>query len=332
MITSSDQKKIINILFIAAVGILVVNLVLDKFFLDKNKGSDSELITTEIDSTFRSALFNLGIHEDWIKKQKGEKDPINLIVRIPNDLPIVLVLQEMNNVFDTNEVKINSVEKKIGGSMTLNFISSGKEKLKASLIYNNKIKRKTARVGFILNRIDNDNETDSLLLQYPEQFAFMLIPSENSAEFVKKILKNGKEYIIYLNDQIDELKFKLSDDYSALRLKNSIREIVGTFPQAVFFLIDDKSSLFNSKVYPMLKEEFEKRKIRLIEESNFKNLSSTEKKNSFEIFNNALDNLSSGEDKVYIISAEDFLSLNPEIIKYRKLGYRFTNPSALLFN
>jgi len=326
-----DQKKIINILFIAAVVILVVNLVLDKFFLEKNNEENSELTTTEIDSTFRLALFNLGIHEDWIKKQKGREKPVNLSVRIPKDLPIVLVLQEMNNVFDTNRVKINSVEKKIGGSTTLNLISGGEEKLKASLIYNDKVKRKTVRIGFIVNRTDDDIETDSLLFEYPEKFAFMLIPSENSAEFVKKILKNEKEYIIYLNDQIDELKFKLSEDYSAVRLKNSIREIVGTFPQAVFFLIDDKSSLFNSNVYPLLREELEKRKIRLIEESTFKNLSSLEKENSFEIFNNALDNLNSGEDKVYIISTEDFLALNPEIIRYRKLGYRFTNPSALLF-
>jgi len=326
-----DQKKIINILFIAAVVILVVNLVLDKFFLEKNNEENSELTTTEIDSTFRLALFNLGIHEDWIKKQKGREKPVNLSVRIPKDLPIVLVLQEMNNVFDTNRVKINSVEKKIGGSTTLNLISGGEEKLKANLIYNDKVKRKTVRIGFIVNRTDDDIETDSLLFEYPEKFAFMLIPSENSAEFVKKILKNEKEYIIYLNDEIDELKFKLSEDYSAVRLKNSIREIVGTFPQAVFFMIDDKSSLFNSNVYPLLREELEKRKIRLIEESTFKNLSSLEKENSFEIFNNALDNLNSGEDKVYIISTEDFLALNPEIIRYRKLGYRFTNPSALLF-
>ena len=330
MITSFDQKKIINILFITCVFILVVNLVLNKFFLDKNNEENSELTAAEIDSTFRSALFNLGIKEEWIKKQKRNEIPFNLSVHIPKGLPIVLVLQEMNNVFDTNEVKINSVEKKIGGSTSLKLISGKEVRLNANLVYNDKIRRKTARVGFIVNRTDIDTEYDSLLLEYPEQFAIMLIPSENSAKFVKKILKNGKEYIVYLNE-IDELKYKLSDNYSPIRLKNSIREIVGTFPQAVFFLIDDRSSLYNSNVYPLLREELEKRKIRLIEESSFKNLTSLEKENSFEIFNNALDNLKGGEDKVYIISAEDFLFLNPEIIRYRKLGYRFTNPSALLF-
>ncbi|HSP87984.1 MAG TPA: hypothetical protein VLN45_07605 [Ignavibacteriaceae bacterium] len=326
-----DQKKIITILFISAVSILFINFLLDKFFLKNHNDENIEISSAEIDSTFRTALSNVGISNDWIKKQKGV-EPLNFTVKIPNDLPIVVVLQELNNVFDTNLVKIIAVEKKISGSTIINFVSGGNEKLKASLIYNSNVKRKTVRIGFIVNRNEIDTEADSLLLQYPEQFAFILIPSENSAAFVKKILANGKEYIIYLNDQIDELKFKLSDDYSLLRLRNSVREIVGTFPNAVFFLIDDKSSLYNSTVYPLLKEELEKRKIKLLSESSFKNLSSTENENSVELFNNSLKNLNSGEDKVYLISDEDFISINPEIIAYRKLGYRFTNPSALLFN
>jgi hypothetical protein len=40
--------------------------------------------------------------------------------------------------------------------------------------------------------------------------------------------------------------------------------------------------------------------------------------------------MNAGEDKIFLISAEDFLVLNSEIMKYRKLGYRFTNPSALM--
>ncbi len=326
-----DQKKIINILFIAAVLVLTLNLLLSKFFPDKNKSNNLELTSGEIDSTFRFALYNFGVREDWIKRNKESESPVNLTIRIPKDLPVVLLLQEMNNVFDTNEVKINSVEKKISGNTIINLISGGEDKLKASFVYSDKIKRKTVRVGFIVSR-SGSKESDSLLLQYPEQFAFTIIPSKNSIEFVKEVLKHGKEYIIYLNDGIDELKFKLSDGYSDVRLKNSVREIVGAFPQAVFFLIDDNSNLYRSdRLRQLLKDELEKRKIRLMEKSSFKDLSQ-EKENSLEVFRNALNRLNSGEDKVYILESEDFLSLNPEIIKYRKLGYRFTNPSALLFN
>ena len=329
MIKFFNQKKIINVLFIAAVGILILNLLLDKFFLPVPEEENIEITSAEIDSTFRSGLFNLGIHEEWIKKQNKNSD--NLSVLVPKDLPFVLILQEMNNVFDTNEVKIKSIEKKIGGRTTLNFISGEEEKLKADLIYNEKVRRKTVRVGFIVKRIDGPDETDSILTGYPEQFAFLLIPSNNSANFVKKVITSGKEYILYLNDEIGELKYRLKENYSAIRLKNSVREIVGTFPGAVFFMIDDKSRVYNSGVYPLLKDELEKRKIKLVEESSFKSLSVSADENLFEKFNNELNNLEGGEDKIYIITAENFLQLNSEIIRYRKLGYRFTNPSALSF-
>ena len=60
-----DQRKIINILFVAAVLILTANLILTKFFIKKNNLNQSELSSAEIDSTFRLALLNLGVQQDW---------------------------------------------------------------------------------------------------------------------------------------------------------------------------------------------------------------------------------------------------------------------------
>jgi hypothetical protein len=80
-----------------------------------------------------------------------------------------------------------------------------------------------------------------------------------------------------------------------------------------------------------LKKEFEKRKIKLIEGNNFKNISPGEPDTSYRLFSEVLDNMNSGSDTVLLVSAKDFLSLSSAIEKYRKLGYRFTNPSALLF-
>ena len=105
---------------------------------------------------------------------------------------------------------------------------------------------------------------------------------------------------------------------------------MGAFPQSVFFLIDDKSDIYNSPAYLLIKNEMEKRKIRLVNKSNFRELIRANGKDVNNIFDSSLDKLQGGEDKIFIVSAEDFLSIKPEIIKYRKLGYRFSNPSALL--
>jgi hypothetical protein len=328
MILPFNKRKIIYILFIAALLLLAANLIFNKLFLPDKTETLSGLTSPEIDSVFRTALFNVGIHEEWIKQKNENKEYFS--VRIPGDLPMVLVLREMNELFDTSRVKIKSVEKKIGGATIINIISGGDEKLSAELIYNNKIKRKSVRVGFIIKHGAGSSESDLRLLEYPEQFALALIPSNSSAEFVKQVLNSGKEYVVYINDDITELKFKLSENYSPARLKNSIRAIVGTFPGALFFMIDNNSSLYYSDVYPLLKDELEKRKIKLIEEDTFRNLSAQPGENLTGTFNEALANLKGGEDQIFILSAGNFLQLGYEIVRYRKIGYRFINPSVAL--
>lgn len=324
-----DKKELVNILFGVVIFILAANLVVGK--LSKN-GSQTkrEENSNVIESQFKDGLFNLGIKEDWITRQKGNDEPIKFSVKVPKDLPIVLILQEINNVFNAGNVEIKSLENKVGGKTSLD-ISSGEDiKLESVFNYDGSIARKSVRVGFLVNRFKEDAETDSLLLDFTENFAVVLTPSKSSTEFVKKIIQDRKEYVIYLSDNIGELEYKLKSNYRASRLKNAVRSIVGAFPQSVFFLIDDKSDLYNSPAYFLIKKEMGKRKIRLMNRSNFSELVKTSRKDVNNLFDSSLDKLQGGEDKIFIVSEENFLSLKPEIIKYRKLGYRFSNPSALL--
>ena len=324
-----DKKKLVNILFGIVVFVLAANFVMGKF-LKKGIQNRSKENSKVIESQFKSALSNLGIKDDWITRQKGNDIPIKFSVKVPKDLPIVLILQEINNVFNTGNVEIKSFENKIGGKTSLDFISGDETKLESIFNYDGSIARKSVRVGFLVDRFNEDAETDSLLLDFTENFAVVLTPSKASAEFVKKIIHNRKEYVVYLNNNIDELEYKLKSNYSASRLKNAIRSIVGAFRQSIFFLIDDRSDLYNSQAYSLIKKEMEKRKIKLVDKSNFNELSEADSKNINDIFDDSLEKLQGGEDKIFIVSAEDFLLLKPEIIKYRKLGYRFSNPSSIL--
>ena len=234
------------------------------------------------------------------QSKKGDNKPLKFSVKVPKDLPIVLILQEMNYVFNNKNVEIKSSENKIGGKTLLDFISGDETKLEVVFNYDAKVERKSVRVGFLVNRFSGDTETDSLLLDFPENFAIVLIPSKSSAEFVKKIIQNRKEYVIYLNDSIDELEYELKSNYSISRLKSAIRTIVGAFPQSVFFLIDDKSDLYNSPAYRLIKEEMGKRKIRLIDKNSFNELAEADGKNINDVFDNSLNKLQGGEDKVFI--------------------------------
>jgi len=323
------KKKIVNILFGVAVFILAANLVIGKLLKNSggNKGEENSRV---IELQFKNALFNLGIKEDWITKKTGENKPLKFSVKIPKDLPAILILQEMNYVFDMGKVEIKSLENKVDGKTSSDFISGDEVKLRSVFNYDKNITRRSVRVGFLVDRFEEEGETDSLLFDFPEYFAVTLIPSKFSTEFAKKIIQNRKEYVIYLDDNTEELEYKLKSNYSVPRLKSVIRTIIGAFPQVVFFLIDNKSDLYNSQAYPLIKDEMEKRKIRLIDKSSFRELINTGDKSINKVFDDSLSKLSGEESKVFIISSEDFLSLKPKITKYRKLGYRFTNPSALV--
>jgi hypothetical protein len=326
----SDKNKIIHVLFIFAVLFLAANLLFDKLH-GKKPAENTELSIEEINIRFNNALSNLGMSEDWIKKKKEDEDHTVLQVQVPNDLPVALILQEMNNVFKPDETEFHSIEKTIGGKTILNISSGNEIKLTAEFSYNKKIRRKTVRIGFLVTGLGVKEETDSLLLNYPESFAALLIPSRSSAEFVKKTARYNKEYIVYLNDEITELGFKLSDSYSERRLKNSIRSIVGSFSKAIFFLVDDNSNLYSSSIFPFIKDEIEKRKIRLVEQSRFKWLTNTPEENLASNFSLKLESIAGGEDELFIISSSDLVSLQNETASYRKRGYKFTNPSALSF-
>jgi hypothetical protein len=199
-----DKKKIINTLFGIAVFILAANLVTGKFLKEDISNDKNELSSSSIELQFKVTLSNLGLKEDLVQKQKGNNSQVRFSVQVPQDLPIVLILQEMNYVFNSAEVEIKSVENKIGGKTSVDLISGNEIKLNVLLNYDTKAYRKKIRVGFLITRFEEEYEIDSLLLDFPEYFAVVLIPSKASAEFVEKIIKKRKEYVIYLDDNIQK--------------------------------------------------------------------------------------------------------------------------------
>ena len=329
----SDKKTLVQILFGIAILVLIANLLADKFF-KKNyptfEEGKEEISTIEIQKRFIASLHNLGINDSWIdtiRSNKSSSLEYSYRVFVPKDLPIAVVVNEIDNSFTPEETMVTSEEKVMGGKTLLKIISGNKIKLVSELIYSDKIERAAGRAGFLLRLSGND--IDSMLLQSPESFALLLIPSKSSAKLVEDVINSRKEYIIYLNDDISELDYKMDEDYSRARLKNSIRGIIGAFSRAVFVLVDDKSNLYSSNVFPFIEGEFLKRKIKLIKESALTNIGSGIDINSR--FRNILKGTSGNKPLLIIITTEDFTAIQQEIISYRKIGYKFVNPSEIVF-
>ncbi len=167
-----------------------------------------------------------------------------------------------------------------------------------------------------------------MLLEIPEPFSPLLIPSTENLSICKFILDKQKTYSLLLNDNIPELKYKLKVGYSKKRLKGSLLSIINDFSSATYFFIDDRSDLFNSSVFSYLKDELVKRKIKIVKLSYLEKLDFSETDLLISSFDTFMKKTTEGERTTFLINGADkFRNLLPEIKRFRKVGYKIVHPS-----
>ena len=336
-----NSRKIIISLFMAVIILLLANLLLEVLWNDKAPQPEykKEINSQGIDRIFKESLANLGIENNWINLQKKRKtssslsgkDLISYKISIPADLPITVVLNEIFISFKNYNVNIKSEEQKINGKTFLKISSGNKLKLTAEFFYEKSISRDAGTIGIFINGITGlDDEKVQTLLSIPETFELLLVPSKESSRILKTLKDFKRGYGILLNDDITDLEFKLSSNYSDRRLKSSLRNILGKFPGSSVFIIDNQSNLYSSDIYPFLKEEFKKRKLKLVPEDSLSELTNEGSNNALKDFRNKIEATKRGERADFLITAEEFRLLQPEIVKFRKVGYKFILPSELI--
>ena len=336
-----NSRKIIISLFVIVFILLLANLTLEVLWNKKVPGPENkkQIELRGIERIFKESLVNLGIEKDWIKLQKKRKlhssdskdNYVFYSVAIPADLPITVVLNEIFISFKNYDVNVKSEEQKINGK-TLLKISSGKNlKLTGEFYYDKSISRDAGIIGiFIIGITSLTNEKAKTLLSIPETFELLLVPSKESSNILKTLKDYKKGYGILLNDDITDLEFKLSSKYSSGRLKSSVRNILGRFPEASVYIIDNKSNLYSSGVHPLLKKEFSKRKLKLVPEDSLSELTNEGNNIALKGFRNKIEQTKRGEKAEFVVTSEEFRLLQPEIVRFRKVGYKFIHPSELL--
>ncbi len=333
------QRKIIIPLIIIAVLLFIVNFTLGLFWNDSvlKVEHKEEIDTAVIKKVFKESLYDLGFEDNWIKPltkgnkfKSSEEKTASYSVSVPADLPITIILNEIFISFKKYDVHVKSEEQKINGKTLLEVSSRNKPELNAEFYYDKSINRNAGNIGIFVTGITNLVTDDiKIFLSLPETFELLLIPSKNAGELLKTLNDFKKKYGILFNDVIPDIEYKLSSKYSKARLKSSIRNILGNFSEATIFMIDDKSKLYSSDVYPLLEEEFNKRKLKLIPEDSLSNLSESNT-NVLENFKETIEMTKRGQEAEFIVTAEEFKLLQKEIARYRKVGYKFVLPSELI--
>jgi len=320
------QKKILNILLLISVVLLITNILLNIFIDDEEPVVKKGLYGFEIEAKFQIVLQDYGIKDEWIDVRQIDDASLDSLkyvyfLKIPTDIAIPELIRDINKKFDLKEITLTSDEEEINGSSIFKIYSEDKLKLQASIRNDGRIRRSGVNISFVVNGIDDLEESElDEILKSPYLFTATIIPDKNASDLIGKINDGQKNYAVLINDDISDEEYELISTASGNQLREIINNIVSNFEDAVRFIIDGSSDIYNSAVFPYLKNEFANNQRELI---TINNLISLDDESLVQIISK-LDfytiNKESTNTIVFVISADNYLKIYDKLNRYIKRG------------
>lgn len=327
------RKKLIQFLSLLTILFLIVLLAFNINQKENEQEKEkTEFSLEEADSLLKFTVGSFGLPSELLVKRKNKKDPnidSSYTLKIPYDLSVPEILAELNHHFNNSNIKVSSTEKKISGSTELTLISPG-YKIFVDINYSKEVTRTKGNAAFIITGINElDEKPDSLLLSLPEIYTLLIIPSDLNVTLADRIKENKKVFALLISDETEDLTYKFSSSYSEHRTNISVRNIAGDFGRASFLVIDRNSSFVDSEIFPKMVAEFEKRDMKMVYLDDLEFLSG-EDDNLTVRLGSYLKDLNTNSGVMIMISAEDYLTVLPDIKRFRKIGYNFIRADELI--
>ncbi|MEN8192469.1 MAG: hypothetical protein ABFS12_06600 [Bacteroidota bacterium] len=323
------KRKLIYALIFISLLLIIGNILIERF-------SEQDIVIVQevsqkvIEEKFQSVLNDYGIIDSWISKKTPRRkiaDSLDHIykIKIPLDISIASLIKDINTNFLDLPVSIESVEKKNYSNSEIKISSNNFLKFSVNLVHDKKIKREYSEFSFVVKIDDKVNE--EVLEKFSKiyfKYKVVFIPSEFSSEIMEEL---DCDYLVLLNNEIEDSRFLLDEDYSKQKLVNAIKEIIITFGRKAVYLIDKESRIYKSKIYNLIKDEFEKRGISILDLNTLTPLSAETAKQLNSLFGFYVTSLKGKDGKTFFLSYSDFLALAPQIEKQIKMGDRVTEVS-----
>ena len=330
------KRKIINYLIVAAVTLLIINITIELVFRPIKEKAVSELSKSQIEKVFFSVLDDYGIEKNWIicKKHKpGEDDSVKteFEIKLPYDIPIPVLIKDVNKIIQKDIVGLVSEEKKVNGKTEIRIYTNEILKLKAVMLPDTSVKRNRCELAFIINDavdLGIKNFNGFLSTRFP--LASTIIPSFQAVARADSLKQYLKEYVILLNDDLSESKMKLAPDFQKEMLKASIKTINSSFGNASGYIIDEKSVLFKSSIFNFVRHEFKKMNISLIPLSEIIVLKPEDENELHSRFRFYCEDTST--TKIFFITYDNFLKIIPDLELYNKKGNKVVALSKTYLN
>lgn len=325
-----------RIFFIKALGGLALLLIAALSAISYHNKSmidarNMRVTQDSIEVKFVNTITGLGIKPEWIRKKairtKNTSQPDSLFqVIVPSDLPIGVILVELNKQFVPDTIKLNSTEKEIKGSTDLVITADKKTKLIANFIYNKSNARTTARAAFVLSGIEKEKQKEQeRIIQLPEELSFMILPVKANVDLVKTFKQNHKDYVVLINDDIKEPNFKISPRFTKGRIINAIKDIVASFKDAKYCVVDNNSGLADPEIYKLISSEFLKRNIKVILSGSFKMIEGKNDDDLLNKFNTELNSIRPEKIELFIMNIDDFNTVADSFQAMRKKGLKYVS-------
>lgn len=316
------------------VAVLITLIFLSVVFDLSDKFSDElppvEYKKSEIADLVFEELTNFGINEEWITKKRiwnNAPDSIKYYykIKVPIRLTIPEILLPIQKRFNELEnIVVDNDEFEINGISQLQILSNNKIKFRAHFNYDKDAKRIRPNISFIVSGIEELAEIESKqLLEISYPCAIMLAPSKKTKDIIDSLSKFDKDFVVLINDNVSGDLYEMDSGFSKNKIRRSISNIVSDFKNSSKYFVDQDSDIFKSVMFSYIKDEFARKKVVLYRLSTLKNVSKKSEAEKLSFLQYHFNDVESNERKVFYITAEDYISLQPYIEKFKRMGNRF---------
>jgi len=323
---TNRKQKFIKYLIAAAVILLVVNITIESLKKPKKETAIHELSVLQIETVFFTVLDEYGIETKWITRKKyksADYDSVKTeyVVKIPADMPVPLIIKNINKVIEKDITGFVSEEKKIFGTTEIRIYTNEVLKLKATLIPDKEIIRKRNELSFVINDVfDLSEKNFNNFLSIHYSLSCTVVPGHDLIIKADSLKDYTKEYAILLNNDISDPQMKLKSDYQKKLLRGSMQNIVSSFRDAKAYIVDENSTLYNSPIYNYVQDEFKRQSIFLYPRSGLIELNAQEDSELISKFKFYCQDTTGVHQKIFFSSFDNFLKIQNEIEKIKKKG------------
>jgi len=319
-------------LFKILISILVIILAL-KFFIDYFFPNPKELIqkeeidSVEIESILLSSLNNFDISDKMIQRE-SHNEIINYKVKVYSDLPIELILLELERNFYYKNVEIKTKEVISNQKSVCNIYSNEQLKLEVEFLIDKSITRNKSLITFLI-KINSANQLSNEIIESSEPISFLIIPDRSLQQNVISLKKSNKKYFILISNEIKDLVYKLNNNNSEKQIINTILRILKDFDHSSGIYIYSDGNWLNQRTIEIISRQIKKEKKTLFYTKEFIDLSESDDDISSQILED-LSRKSNQQKNIYILNAEQYLNLYKLFPSFRKSGYRIVRINDLL--